>query len=63
MLAPGEAGYYSEEDGDIVVGYAKVIGGAPYLVELMVNSGDTVIAWYLNNWPEGDMGEYFECLR
>lgn len=58
-----EAGYYSEEDGDIVVGYAKVIGGAPYLVELMVNSGDTVIAWYLNNWPEGDMGEYFECLR
>lgn len=58
-----EAGYYSEEDGDIVVGYAKVIGGAPYLVEIMVNSGDTVIAWYLSNWPEGDMGEYFECLR
>ena len=59
-----EAGFYSmDEDGSLMLAYARVINGVPYIIYLMTDANGTVVNWTLKNWVEDDLIPFFECLR
>lgn len=59
-----EAGFYGEdEDGNLMLAYARTIGEAPYIAYIILDSDGFVTSWIVNNWVDDGLEQYFECLR
>lgn len=59
-----EAGFYGEdEDGNLILAYARTIGEAPYIAYIILDSDGFVTSWIVNNWVDDGLEQYFECLR
>ena len=55
-------------DGRIVrpkaeVVFITIIGGNKYCLEFGTDGNGNVSNWYLNNWPEGDIIDYYDSLE
>ena len=55
-------------DGRIVrpkaeVFFITIIGGNKYCLEFGTDGNGNVSNWYLNNWPEGDIIDYYDSLE
>ena len=43
--------------------FITIIGGNKYCLELGTDGSGNVSNWYLNNWPEGDIIDYYDSLE
>ena len=43
--------------------FITIIGGNKYCLELGTDGNGNVSNWYLNNWPEGDIIDYYDSLE
>lgn len=48
------------EGGDLFI---TIIGGNKYCLEFGTDGNGNVSNWYLNNWPEGDIIDYYDSLE
>lgn len=43
--------------------FITIIGGNKYCLEFGIDGNGNVSNWYLNNWPEGDIIDYYDLLE
>ena len=43
--------------------FITIIGGNKYCLEFGIDGNGNVSNWYLNNWPEGDIIDYYDSLE
>ena len=43
--------------------FITIIGGNKYCLEFGTDGNGNVSNWYLNNWPEGDIIDYYDSLE
>lgn len=43
--------------------FITIIGGNKYCLEFGIDGNGNVSNWYLNNWPEGDIMDYYDSLE
>ena len=52
------------KDGSSTTAYViTIIGGNKYCLEFGTDGNGNVSNWYLNNWPEGDIIDYYDSLE